>query len=189
MAVLEIRKAGDPVLKAKAKPVAKVTKSIRQLLDNMVQTMRDADGVGLAAPQVGVSSCVIVVDIGDGLIELINPELVESSGCELSTEGCLSIPGYYGEVERYAEITVQGLDRQGNLVKVSGNGLLARALQHEMDHLQGKLQCRLPEPCTVGDGDDADHQASSATAAASVSRRIAVDAAPGSRCPALRSPR
>ena len=139
MAVLDIRKAGDPVLKAKAKPVAKITKSIRQLLDNMVQTMREADGVGLAAPQVGVSSCVIVVDIGDGLIELINPELVESSGCEVSTEGCLSIPGYYCEVERYADITVQGLDRQGNLVKISGNGLLARALQHEMDHLAGVL--------------------------------------------------
>ena len=139
MAVLDIRKAGDPVLKAKAKPVAKITKSIRQLLDNMVQTMREADGVGLAAPQVGVSSCVIVVDIGDGLIELINPELVESSGCEVSTEGCLSIPGYYGEVERFTQVTVTGLDRNGNPLRLSCDGLLARAMQHEIDHLEGVL--------------------------------------------------
>ena len=105
MSVLDIRRAGDPVLKAKAQPVTKVTKTVRELLDNMVQTMREADGVGLAAPQVGVSLRVIVVDAGDGLIELINPELVETDGCETSTEGCLSIPGYYGEVERFSRVT------------------------------------------------------------------------------------
>jgi peptide deformylase len=139
MAVLDIRKAGDPVLKAKAKPVVKVTKTVRQLLDNMVQTMREEDGVGLAAPQVGVSSRLIVVDIGEGLIELINPELVETEGCEVATEGCLSIPGYYGEVERFTQVTVTGLDRNGNPLRLSCNGLLARAMQHEIDHLEGVL--------------------------------------------------
>jgi len=139
MAVLDIRKAGDPVLKAKAKPVVKVTKTVRQLLDNMVETMREEDGVGLAAPQVGVSSRLIVVDIGEGLIELINPELVETEGCEVATEGCLSIPGYYGEVERFTQVTVTGLDRNGNPLRLSCNGLLARAMQHEIDHLEGVL--------------------------------------------------
>ena len=139
MAVLDIRKAGDPVLKAKAKPVVKVTKTVRQLLDNMVQTMREEDGVGLAAPQVGVSSRLIVVDIGEGLIELINPELVETEGCEVATEGCLSIPGYYGEVERFTQVTVTGLDRNGNPLRLSCDGLLARAMQHEIDHLEGVL--------------------------------------------------
>lgn len=139
MAVLDIRKAGDPVLKAKAKPVVKVTKTVRQLLDNMVETMREEDGVGLAAPQVGVSSRLIVVDIGEGLIELINPELVETEGCEVATEGCLSIPGYYGEVERFTQVTVTGLDRNGNPLRLSCDGLLARAMQHEIDHLEGVL--------------------------------------------------
>ena len=139
MSVLEIRKAGDPVLKEKAKPVAKINKMVRALIDNMVQTMNEADGVGLAAPQVGVSLRVIVIDVGDGLIELINPEIVESDGCETSTEGCLSIPGMFGEVERFTCVTVQGLDRHGNPVSIKGTELLARALQHEIDHLEGVL--------------------------------------------------
>ena len=139
MSVLDIRRAGDPVLKEKAKPVAKITKTVRTLLDNMVQTMQEADGVGLAAPQVGVSLRVIVVDVGEGLIELINPVIVASEGCETGTEGCLSIPGMYGDVERFTSVTVQGLDRQGEPITVQGSGLLARALQHEIDHLEGVL--------------------------------------------------
>ena len=139
MSVLDIRRAGDPVLKEKAKPVAKITKTVRSLLDNMVQTMQEADGVGLAAPQVGVSLRVVVVDVGEGLIELINPEIVASEGCETGTEGCLSIPGMYGDVERFTSVTVQGLDRQGEPITVQGSGLLARALQHEIDHLEGVL--------------------------------------------------
>ena len=139
MSVLDIRRAGDPVLKEKAKPVSKITKAVRTLLDNMSQTMQDADGVGLAAPQVGVSLRVIVIDVGEGLIELINPEIIESEGCETSTEGCLSVPGMYGDVERFTSVTVQGLDRQGNVATVRGTGLLARALQHEIDHLEGVL--------------------------------------------------
>lgn len=139
MSVLDIRKAGDPVLKEKAKPVKKVNKMIRALLDNMSRTMREADGVGLAAPQVGVSLRLIILDVGEGLVELINPVIVSSEGCEISTEGCLSIPGIYGEVERFACVTVQGMDREGEPVCINGTGLLARALQHEIDHLEGVL--------------------------------------------------
>ena len=139
MSVLDIRRAGDPVLKEKAKPVAKITKTVRSLLDNMVQTMQEADGVGLAAPQVGVSLRVVVIDVGEGIIELINPVIIASEGCETGTEGCLSIPGMYGEVERFTSVTVQGLDRQGAPITVQGSGLLARALQHEIDHLEGIL--------------------------------------------------
>jgi peptide deformylase len=139
MSVLDIRRAGDPVLKEKAKPVPKITKQIKTLIDNMTETMREADGVGLAAPQIGFSLRVIVVDIGEGLIELINPEIVESEGCEVATEGCLSVPGMYGDVERFTQVLVKGLDRHGEPVSISGNGLLARALQHEIDHLEGVL--------------------------------------------------
>ena len=139
MSVLDIRRAGDPVLKEIAKPVPKITKQIKTLIDNMTETMREADGVGLAAPQIGFSLRVIVVDIGEGLIELINPEIVESEGCEVATEGCLSVPGMYGDVERFTQVVVKGLDRHGELVSIAGNGLLARALQHEIDHLEGVL--------------------------------------------------
>lgn len=139
MSVLEIRKAGDPVLKKTARPVPKITKQIRSLIENMVDTMHEADGVGLAAPQVGVSLRVIVIDVGNGIIELVNPEIVESSGAETSVEGCLSVPGMYGDVERFTCVTVQGQDRNGESVTLRGDGLLARALQHEIDHLEGVL--------------------------------------------------
>lgn len=139
MAVREIIKAGDKVLKEHAAPVAKIDKRIKQLLSDMAQTMYDADGVGLAAPQVGISLRVVVIDVGDGLIELINPVITEHEGCEKGPEGCLSVPGVYGEVERYARVTVEGLDRSGKKVRISGTGLLARALQHEIDHLDGVL--------------------------------------------------
>ena len=139
MAVLGIRKAGDKVLKEIAQPVIKIDKKIKRLLDDMLETMEVADGVGLAAPQVGVSLRVIVIDIGEGVIELINPVIVESQGCELGNEGCLSIPGVFGEVERFAEVTVEGFNRFGKKVKIRGTGLLGRALQHEIDHLEGIL--------------------------------------------------
>lgn len=139
MTVLDIRKAGDKVLKDKAQPVIKIDKKIRKLLDDMVKTMESADGVGLAAPQVGVSLRVIVLDVGDGVIELINPVITKSSGCEVGSEGCLSIPGVYGDVERFAEVTVEGNNRFDKKVTIVGTGLLGRALQHEIDHLDGIL--------------------------------------------------
>ncbi|HEY8448933.1 MAG TPA: methionyl-tRNA formyltransferase [Bacillota bacterium] len=127
------------VLRRVAEPVRRITRSIARLLDDMLATMYAADGVGLAAPQVGVSKRIIVVDVGDGPIELINPELTRAEGSEVATEGCLSIPELVGEVERAARVVVTGLDRHGRKRWVEGEGLLARALQHEIDHLNGVL--------------------------------------------------
>ncbi|MBP2652930.1 MAG: def1 [Firmicutes bacterium] len=140
MAVLKIRKAGDKVLKEIAIPVTRIDKRIRRLLDDMGQTMYAADGVGLAAPQVGLGLRIVVIDVGDGLIELINPVIIKSEGERVTKqEGCLSIPGVIGEVERYAEVTVESLDRNGKKVRIAGKNLLAIALQHEIDHLEGIL--------------------------------------------------
>lgn len=139
MAVYKIVEIGDPVLREKAKPVPKITPNILKLLDNMVDTMRQAQGVGLAAPQIGVSKRVIVVEVDGQLVEMINPEIVEQSGEEISVEGCLSIPGVAGEVKRAYRVKARGLNRHGQLVEVAGQGMLARALQHEIDHLDGIL--------------------------------------------------
>lgn len=139
MATLDIRLQGDPVLRKIAKPVKKVGPAVRALLSDMAETMYAANGVGLAAPQVGIAKRVIVVDAGDGLVELINPELIRAEGQEVGVEGCLSIPGLVGEVERFAKVTVTGLDRDGRKRWVEGEGLLARVLQHEIDHLNGVL--------------------------------------------------
>ncbi|MDF2499930.1 MAG: def1 [Anaerosporomusa subterranea] len=139
MAILDIRKAGDPVLKQKAAPVEKITKKIKELIESMTETMYVADGVGLAAPQIGVSQRIIVIDVGDGLIGLVNPVIVEHEGLECATEGCLSIPGVFGDVERASRVTVEALDRNGKSVRIVADGLLARALQHEIDHLEGVL--------------------------------------------------
>ena len=139
MALLEIKKAGDPVLKEICMPVERVDKKMKKLLDDMAETMYQADGVGLAAPQVGVSQQIIVVDIGDGLVEIVNPQIVQSEGCEIGAEGCLSVPGVFGDVERFTAVTVEGLNRGGRKIKIKAEGFFARALQHEIDHLQGIL--------------------------------------------------
>ncbi len=138
MAAKEIRKFDDPVLRKKAKPVRKVTREIRQILDDMLDTMKEAQGVGLAAPQIGVSKRLVVVDVGEGPRFLVNPEIVRTSDeTETAWEGCLSFPGLLGEVERYARVTVKALDRDGHEFWMDGDGLLSRALQHEIDHLDG----------------------------------------------------
>ncbi|HHT62795.1 MAG: peptide deformylase [Bacillota bacterium] len=139
MAVYQIVKIGDPVLREKAKKVPKITPNILKLLDNMADTMRDAEGVGLAAPQIGISKCVVVIDVGEGLIELINPEIIAQEGEEIDAEGCLSIPGVQGDVKRAAKVQVRAWDRNGKTITITGTGLLARALQHEIDHLSGIL--------------------------------------------------
>lgn len=139
MAVYKIVELGDQVLREKAVPVSEINKSILKLLDNLADTMYAAKGVGLAAPQIGVSKRVIVVDAGEGLVELINPKIVSSSGEEVAVEGCLSIPGVAGEVKRALEVEVEGLNRSGKIVRVQARGLFARALQHEIDHLDGIL--------------------------------------------------
>lgn len=140
MAVLEIKKQGDPVLRQKAKTVPQVDARIRRLLDDMVDTMYSARGIGLAAPQVGISQRVIVVDIGDGPIRMVNPKIVKvGEEEEEATEGCLSIPGIIGEVWRSYQISVRGFDESGKPVKLDAEGLLARVFQHEIDHLDGRL--------------------------------------------------
>lgn len=130
------------VLRKKAKPVTKVNASIRQLLDDMAETMYEAPGVGLAAPQVGVSKRIIVIDPQDektGLFQLVNPEIVAREGWIQGTEGCLSIPGYVGDVYRYEKVQVVALDRNGRKVYIDAEGWLARIFQHEIDHLDGVL--------------------------------------------------
>jgi peptide deformylase len=139
MAIFRIVTLGDPVLREKAKPVEKVNAAVRRLLDDMAETMYDAKGIGLAAPQVGVTKRVIVVDAGQGLYQLINPEITEAQGAETDREGCLSIPGVWGEVSRAVQVTVRALNREGETVEVKAEGLFARALQHEIDHLDGIL--------------------------------------------------
>ncbi|MGQ9512386.1 peptide deformylase [Thermodesulfitimonas sp.] len=139
MAVFKIVEIGDPVLREKAQPVTKITPALLRLLDDMTETMYAYHGVGLAAPQVGVSKRVIVVDAGKGLYQLINPEIIAVAGSETDREGCLSIPGVWGEVTRAAAVTVRGLSRSGETVEIEAEGFFARALQHEIDHLDGIL--------------------------------------------------
>ncbi|WP_059052308.1 peptide deformylase [Paenibacillus senegalimassiliensis] len=147
MAIRIIVKEPDEVLHQVAKEVKKITPNVQKLLTDMADTMYDAEGVGLAAPQIGILKRVIVVDVGDehGLIELINPEIVSVEGEQFGSEGCLSIPGYRGEVRRALTVTVKGLDRNGKEVTYTGSDLLARAFQHEIDHLNGVLYTDIAE--------------------------------------------
>lgn len=139
MAVLNVVKVGHPVLKQKAAPVEFVNKKIRALLDDMKDTMYAEDGVGLAAPQVGESIRMLVLDDGNGFQEFINPEILHASGEQVGVEGCLSVPGYFGDVKRYNELEVKYIDRNNKQRKIKAEGFLARILQHEMDHLDGIL--------------------------------------------------
>lgn len=137
--IQEVVKVGAPVLKQHAVPVRFVGRDERRLLNNMVDTMYEFQGVGLAAPQLGVSARMIVVDDGSGLIEMINPVIIESSGNVIDEEGCLSCPEYTGQVNRFEHITVEGMDRSMKLISLECSGLLARIFQHEIDHLDGVL--------------------------------------------------
>jgi peptide deformylase len=139
MAVYSIVKVGDPILREQAKPVKGASISLNRLLQNMADTMYEAKGVGLAAPQIGISKRIIVIDVGEGLLEIINPEVLEAKGEETETEGCLSVPGVIGKVARYSVMRVKGRDRNWQVVEITAQGLLARALQHEIDHLDGVL--------------------------------------------------
>lgn len=144
MAVLEIRKYPDEVLKQKTKPVSEFGPELQKLIDDMIETMYAAPGVGLAANQVGVSKQVAVIDVSSreeesSLIVLVNPEIVHREGETASEEGCLSIPDYTTIVKRAERVKVRCLDRRGNRIEIEADGLLARALQHEIDHLDGFL--------------------------------------------------
>ena len=129
----------NETLRKKSREVEKIDDRILTLLDDMAETMYDANGVGLAAPQVGVLKKVVVIDIGDGLIELINPVITYKKGEQIDAEGCLSVPGRSATVSRPEKVMVRALNRKGEEINIEGTGLLARALCHEIDHLSGTL--------------------------------------------------
>ncbi len=140
MALLKIIKEGDPTLRKISRPVTEITPRILQLLDDMADTMHRADGVGLAAVQVGVLRRVVIIEVEDGeILELINPVIVASEGTQCEQEGCLSLPHKWGKTSRPKKVTVRALNRHGEEVEYTGEDLLARAFCHELDHLDGKL--------------------------------------------------
>ncbi|MDR7856391.1 peptide deformylase [Tissierella sp.] len=139
MALREIRISGDPILRKKSKAITEVTERIKILLDDMVDTMNEAEGVGLAAPQIGILRRAVVIDVGEGPIKLLNPELIEVKGQVIDIEGCLSVPGRSGTVDRPEWVRIKYMDVEGNEKHLEGNGLLARAICHEIDHLDGIL--------------------------------------------------
>ncbi len=141
MALLDIKKAGDPVLKEVCAPVEKIDKQLKKLMDDMAETMYESNGVGIAAPQIGKAIRLVIIDCQDehGLLELINPVITFREGTETDTEGCLSVPDIYGEVERAAKVKVEFTNRRGKKQHVTATGLLARCIQHELDHLEGQL--------------------------------------------------
>lgn len=143
MAIRNIVKDGDPILKKRCRPVEKFDKKLAVLLEDMAETMYEANGVGLAAPQVGVLRRVLVIDVGDGPVEMVNPVILESSGEQGGMEGCLSFPGESGYVVRPNKVKVEAYDRHGDLYEYEGEGLFARAVFHETDHLDGKVYKRL----------------------------------------------
>ncbi|PUU88630.1 MULTISPECIES: peptide deformylase [Halanaerobium] len=140
MSLLKVREIGDPVLRSKAKEIDGVNKKTLTLIDNMFDTMYEEDGVGLAAPQVGILKRIAVVDIREGnKITLINPEIIEEEGKAIMEEGCLSIPGETGDVIRAEKIKVRTLNKEGKEIEFEAEGFEARAIQHEIDHLDGVL--------------------------------------------------
>jgi peptide deformylase len=148
MTVLNIRNRYDPVLRKKAKKIKEIDRSIQSLIDDMIDTMKAAYGVGLAAPQIGQSFRIAVIQIPDeDVIVLINPEIVKRGGERCITEACLSVPGYYGEITRSVWVKVKALNREGKEIRLRGEEILAQALEHEIDHLNGILYLdHLPSP-------------------------------------------
>jgi len=139
MALREMRFQGDDILRKKSKPVKDINPKILTLLDDMAETMADRNGVGLAAPQVGILRRVVIIDMGEGVVELINPEIIETEGTQKLSEGCLSLPGKSGVVERPAKTKVKALNRFGEEIIVEGEEYMSVALNHELDHLDGIL--------------------------------------------------
>ena len=139
MALLDIKKAGAPVLKEVCAPVQRVDAKLKALLDDMAETMYKSNGIGLAAPQIGKAIRVVVIDVGEGLIEMINPLITHREGKVIDSEGCLSVPNIFGDVERAEKVTVEFTNRFGKRKKLKAEQLLARCIQHELDHLDGVL--------------------------------------------------
>ena len=160
MSVRPIVLLGDPRLRLKGLPVDSFGKYLHELLDDLAHTMRDAPGVGLAAPQLGVALQACVIEVEDQLHELVNPRIVRATGDDRDLEGCLSIPGYVAYVTRHERVWVVAQNRHGQKIKVAGSGLLGRALQHELDHLDGRLYIdyldSMDELMAVGNGEDED---------------------------------
>ncbi len=148
MSILSIRVLPDPILRQKAKRIVNIDGAVQRLIDDMVETMRAASGVGLAAPQVGVPLRLAVIEVpGEEVIVLINPEFVKKYGERLVEEACLSIPGYQGELKRSIWVKIKAQDRSGKVVRIKGEGLLAQAIEHELDHLNGVLYIdRIEQP-------------------------------------------
>ena len=165
MSIRPILVLGDPRLRLRGEPVTSFGKYLHELLDDLAHTMRAAPGVGLAAPQLGEAVQACVIEVEGRLHELVNPEIVRTSGDDRDLEGCLSIPGYAAYVTRRERVWVVAQDRKGRKIKVAGSGLLGRALQHELDHLQGKLYIDYLDslddllPVGRGDDDEADDEA------------------------------
>ncbi len=139
MALRNIVTVGDDTLRKVCRPIGEITERIQTIIDDMIETMVEADGVGIAAPQVGILRRLFIVDVGEGPIVMINPEILETSGEQTDAEGCLSVPGKGGTVTRPDYVKIKGIDREGNEVIHEGTGLLARAFLHEYDHLDGIL--------------------------------------------------
>lgn len=139
MAIRELRYNGDEILRKTARPVTEFNEKLWELLEDMADTMHKEQGVGLAAPQIGVLRRVVVIDVGEGVIELVNPEIVKTKGTQVGQEGCLSFPGDFGIVKRPNKVRVKAQDRHGEVFQMEGTELLARAFCHETDHLDGKL--------------------------------------------------
>jgi len=139
MAIRTIRTAGDTVLAKKCKEVLEVTPKITELIDDMLETMYEANGVGLAAPQVGILKRIVVIDVGEGPIVMINPTIIETDGEQVGDEGCLSVPGKAGQVKRPNHVVARFFDEDMNECEIEGEELLARAICHELDHLDGHL--------------------------------------------------
>lgn len=139
MVIRQILTAEEPILRERARKVTHFDSSLHRLLDDMLETMRDAPGIGLAANQIGVPLQVAIIELEDEITELVNPQIVRASGEVIDWEGCLSVPGFVAEVKRHARVTVKARDRHGKEFRVKGEELFGRALQHEIDHLNGIL--------------------------------------------------
>ncbi len=139
MALRNIRVEGDEILRKRSREISEINDRVLTLIQDMKDTMYHAEGVGLAAPQIGILKRIVVIDVGNGPIVLINPEIVNVQGSQIDLEGCLSVPGVQGKVERPQKVTVKALNEKGEMFELEGEGLLARAFCHEIDHLNGTL--------------------------------------------------
>ena len=156
-----VRQYGDPVLRNKARAIRKINAGVRDLAERMTSIMYSVNGIGLAAPQIGESRRLVVIDVGDGLFTLINPRVVSGEGSETDLEACLSVVGLCGEVERYQRVRVKAVDLEGKDVTIDADGQLARVLQHELDHLDGVLytdRALTVHPAASGDGEEDDDE-------------------------------